>query len=229
MRYKALPSGFKASSLILRPPYTRSLCVTRTMCSKKGRDFPGDEDEDENQIHTKVKPSVVSLSQGPFGWISKHLKLFYLKTTVDSEFDEDEFLRGAKQALCFVSEQLNKESYVELEDILSDELINTLRNIRDDKTLKQVVTMKQILSANIQKITIDAHNVESGFGKAHMVADITVAFLCSRDNGEDTFQKQFGNVKIIALSIPKITYFTFRKCYFPNSPTDWQVTSISYF
>ena len=96
----------------------------------------------------------VSITQGPFGWIAKNANLWVFNTFCDREFEEKEFLRGAKQALCVVSDLLNKRSYSELEGILSDELTSSVRYGADTEILGPVVTMKQIMSATIQKVQL---------------------------------------------------------------------------
>lgn len=226
-RSKALPSNFGTISSVLRPPFAFPLRITRTMCSKKDEGFSGD--EDGNGDHDEVKPAIVSLNQGPFGWIAKNLKLFLLKTIADEEFDENEFLKGAKQALCVVSQLLNKEQYSQLQGIVSNELIDTLMSMKDDKTVKEEVSMKDILSANIQKVKLRMETDETvSHGKGSFEVDITVAFVCTRGNSKETFQRELGNVKIIKLNIPKIAYLTFRKRHTLDNATGWQVTSIYY-
>lgn len=232
LRSRALASSFETSSLILRPPSAYSLRITRTMCSKRGKGFSGDEDGngDRDEVHTKVKPVVVSLNQGPFGWIANNLKLFLLKSIVDTEFDEKEFLRGAKQALCVVSQLLNKEQYSQLQEIVSNELLESLMSMKDDKPIKEVVSLKEILSANIQKVKFrfEADETTLSSGEGHFEVNITVAFVCTRGNGKGAFQRQLGNVKIIDLDIPKIVYLTFRKRHMLSNATGWQVISIYY-
>lgn len=184
-------------------------------------------DDDDDEVNTKMKSSAVSITQGPFGWIVKNVNLWLLKTFYDREFEEKEFLRGAKQALCVVSDLLNKGSLGELDGILTDELTSSIRNGSDTENLGPVVTMKQIISANIQKVQLGYVERERSLDK---VIDIKVAYMFTskKDNAGDLFERQFGNIKIIAAPIPRMVYYTFRKLILPDSASNWQVRYISY-
>lgn len=220
MRSKAPYLGIKASSLVVRPLSPCTVCLTRTFSSKRRGD-------DDDEVYAKVKSSAMSITQGPFGWIAKTVNLWLLKAFYDRQFDEKEFLRGAKQALCVVSDLLNKESYGDLEGILSDELTSSIRNGRDIENLGPAVTMKQIISANIQKVQLGYVQSERSHDK---VIDIKVAYMFTskKDNEGGVFEKQFGNVKIIGVPIPRMVYYTFRKFILPDSASNWQVRYISY-
>ena len=43
-----------------------------------------------------------------------------------------------KQALCVVSQLLNKEQYSQLQEIVSNELLESLMSMKDDKPIKEV-------------------------------------------------------------------------------------------
>lgn len=151
------------------------------------------------------------------------MNLWFLKTFIDREFEEREFLRGAKQALCVVSEKLVSGKWAEMEGILSETLMEAIRDRMDPRKLGSAVTMEEILSANIQKLRFGF--VENGKGK---VVDIQVAYMCkSSENENQLFEREMGNVKIIGIPVPKITYYTFRKIIFSESASDWQVESIT--
>ena len=223
LRSKAFSLENKGSALVRRPLSLCSGCMARTFCSEGGRDSP-----DDDEVYRKMKSSVVSITQGPFGWITKNAYLWLLKTFYDHEFDEKEFLRGAKQALCVVSDLLNKGSFGELEGILSDELTSSIRNGTNTENLGPVVKMKQIISANIQRVQLGSVNNEGSLDK--VVIDIKVAYMFAsiKDNGDDLFKRQFGNIKIIAAPIPRMVYYTFRRFVLPGSASSWKVRYISY-
>lgn len=198
----------------LRPPPTCSCYVTRTFCSD------GRQNDDPN---VKIKHANLIISQGPLGWLSKAVNLWFVKKFIDREFEEREFLRGAKQALCVVSDLLHRQNWEEMEGVLSDKLTNAVKNDMDIGKLGPVVTMQQISSAHIQKVQVGF--VENGGGK---VVDIQVAFyLSSAENEDNLFERKIGNVKIIGIPVPKIRYYTFRKMIFPDSVGTWQVEAIS--
>ena len=217
---KAPYLDIKASSLLIRPPSPFSLCETRTFCSERGR-------PDDDEIYRKMKSPAVFITQGPFGWISKNVNLWLLKTFYDREFEEKEFIRGAKQALCVVSDLLNKGNFGEVEGILTDELTSSIRNGRDTETLGPVVTMKQIISANIQKVQLGYVENERSLDK---VIDVKVVYMftSAKDEADEHFERQFGNIKIIAAPIPRMVYYTFRKFILPDTASNWQVRYISY-
>ena len=219
---KAFSLENKGSALVRKPLDLCSGCMARTFCSERGRDSPDDDEE-----YRKMSP-VVSITQGPFGWIAKNANLWIFKTFYDREFEEKEFLRGAKQALCVVSDLLNKGSFGELEGVLSDELTSSIRNRTDTENLGPVVTMKQIISANIQKVRLGF--VDNEISPAKAVVDIKVAYMfaSNKDNGDDVVMRQFGNIKIISAPIPRMVYYTFRRLVLPDSANNWQVSYISY-
>lgn len=218
LRSKAFSLENKGSDLVRRPLFFCSGCMARSFCSERGRDSP-----DEDEVFRKM-----SITQGPFGWIAKNVNLWVFKTFYDLEFEEKEFLRGAKQALCVVSDLLNKRSFGELEGILSDELTNSIRNGTHTENLGPVVTMKQIISATIQKVQLGFVDNEISLDKA--VVDIKVAYMfaSNKGNGDDVFKRQFGNIKIIAAPIPRMVYYTFRRFILPDSASNWKVRYISY-
>lgn len=182
----------------------------RMFCSYKG------------QNNDEINTASVTITQGPFGWLSKTVNLWFLKTFIDREFDEREFLRGARQALCTVSDELAKGNVDELQELFSEKLANHVRNRLQTYKADSVVKMEDILSANIQKVQLGI--VENGRGKVLM---IQVAFVCkATDNENRLFEKQMGNVKIIGIPVPKITYYTFRKFILPDSVGDWHVEYI---
>lgn len=220
---KAFPLESKVSASVRRPLSLCSGCLARTFCSERGRDSPDDDEE-----YRIMKSPIVSITQGPFGWITKNANLWIFKTFYDREFEEKEFLRGAKQALCVVSDLLNKGSFGELEGVLSEELTSSIRNGTNTENLGPVVTMKQIISANIQKVELGFVDNEISPSKA--VVDIKVAYMfaSNKDKGDKVFMRQFGNIKIISAPIPRMVYYTFRKLVFPDSANNWQVRYISY-
>lgn len=115
-----------------------------------------------------------------------------------------------------------------MEGILSDELTSSIRNGKDTENLGPVVTMKQIISANIQKVQLGFVDNEISYEKA--VVDIKVAYMfaSNKDNGDDVFKRQFGNIKIITAPIPRMVYYTFRRFVLPDSASNWKVRYISY-
>ena len=199
----------------LRPPALCSCSMTRTLCSG-GRQ----NDDDPN---ARIKSTNLVITQGPIGWLLKTVNLWLLQRFIDHEFEEREFLRGAKQALCVISDLLNRQSWDEMEGVVSEKLTSDIKNNSDViEKLGPAVKFHQILSASIQKVQVGF--VENGKGK---LVDIQVGFMCSTEKKDEIFEKQLGNVKIIGIPAPKITYYTFRKFIFPDSVSDWQVDAIS--
>lgn len=197
----------------LTPRVLRPFTLTRTLCS----------DGRQNDEDPKVKTANLVITQGPIGWLLKTVNLWLLQKFIDHEFEEREFLRGAKQALCVISELVNRRSWEEMEGIMSEKLASDIQHNTDlIEKLGPVVTWQQIVSANIQKVQVGF--VENGKGK---LVDIQVAFMCANQNKDEFFEKQLGNVKIIGIPTPKIVYYTFRKFIFPDSVSDWHVDAIS--
>lgn len=227
MRSKAPLLDKEVSSLFLMPPSRCSWCVTRTLCSDKGRDSPprknddNDDDDDMRTVQKAAMSTALTITQGPLGWLSSKVNLWLFKTFYDSEFQENEFLQGAKQAFCVVSDLLNEKRFDELEGILSDELASSLRNGRDTEKQGTAFKMQDILTTNIRTVQFGYVENERGSSK---VIDIQVAYICcSPNNADNRFERQFGNVKIIT-PIPNVIFFTFRK--FPESTTVWQVNDM---
>ena len=215
MRSKGPFASTRASLPAISALSLRYCGKTRTFCSD------GRQNDDPDQVKVKNISNFI-VTQGPFGWLSKTVNLWFLKTFIDREFEEREFLKGAKQALCVVSEQLAKGNWEEIEGSLSEKLTSSIKNNMDTQKLGPAVRMEQIMSAHIQKVTFGF--VENGRGK---VVYIQVAYACKSPDENQLFERQLGNVKIVGIPVPKITYYTFRKILFPDSVSDWQVEAIA--
>ena len=73
------------------------------------------------------------------------MNLWLLQKFIDHEFEEREFLRGAKQALCVISDLINRGSWEEMEGIMSEKLASDIqRNTDLIEKLGPVVTWQQI-------------------------------------------------------------------------------------
>lgn len=215
VRLKGIFPNTRETLPAIRALSLRSWGKTRTFCSD------GRQNDDPDRVKAKYTTNFI-VTQGPFGWLSKTVNLWLLKTFIDREFEEPEFLRGAKQALCVVSEQLAKGNWEEIEGALSEKLTSSIKNNMDIQTLGPAVRMEHIISAHIQKVQLGF--VENGRGK---VVNIQVAFACKSPDRNQLFERQLGNVKIVGIPVPKLTYYTFGKIIFPDSVSDWQVEAIT--
>ena len=119
------------------------------------------------------------------------MNLWLLQKFIDHEFEEREFLRGAKQALCVISDLINRGSWEEMEGIMSEKLASDIqRNTDLIEKLGPVVTWQQIISANIQKVQVGF--AENGKGK---LVDIQVAFMCANQNKDEFFENSLEMLK----------------------------------
>lgn len=99
----------------LTPRVLYPLTLPRTLCS----------DGRQNNEDPEEKTANLVITQEPIGWLLKTVNLWLLQKFIDHEFEERESLRGAKQALCVISELINRRSWEEMEGIMSEKLSNT--------------------------------------------------------------------------------------------------------
>lgn len=62
-------------------------------------------------------------------------------------------------------------------------------NMKDDKLIKEVVLLKEILLVNIQKVKFrfEVDEIILSFGEGYFEVNIIVVFVCIRGNGKGVF------------------------------------------
>ena len=168
------------------PPTSCSFFATRTFCSD------GRQSDDPEKVFVKsTKLVIYTITQGLLPLLPKKLSktvdLWFLKTFIDRGFEEREFLRGAKQALCVVYDSEDKQNFEEMEGLLTEKLPSNINNYKDTEKLGSAVRMLEILSANIQKVRFGF--ADNGRGK---VVDILVACMCI--NQDKLLQRTAGQL-----------------------------------
>ena len=209
---------FPASKPTLPP---RRYSYERMFCSDNRKGSTPNDNEENKVGNSKVLSFNFTSAQGPFGWLSKTIKIWLLKRFFDPEFEETEFLRGAKQAVVVITgifstkqvDQLN-----ELASLASERFINEMKNrVMGAHTFRAVET-GHILSANIRKVQLGYDQEERG-----KVIEIDVTFFVCKPEGLP--KMTLGNMKVIHLPPPDIITCRFRRIVFTESIGDWQMTA----
>ncbi|XP_031557724.1 uncharacterized protein LOC116294297 [Actinia tenebrosa] len=127
------------------------------------------ENEDKGQIKGTVGTVI---TQGPFGWLSKKLHMVLLKAFFDPGFNEEEFLRGAKQALIVTSEILAERRFQDMSKICPPKFVDLIQEALKSKDPGPAIRAVDIIMAKIKKIQL-------GFTEEQKKqVEIDVTFVC---------------------------------------------------
>lgn len=165
----------------------------------------------------KVQVGTI-FTQGPFGWLSKKINLFLLKAYFDPEFDENEFLRGARQALVVTSEIIAEKRFDDLSKICPQELIDVIKKTANSQDLGPAIKPEEILVAKVKTIELGYRE-----DKTKQI-EIVVIFACVPKDLEQDSQV-VGNVKIIYARSRSIIEYRFRKLCVPGQDS-WYIIGI---
>jgi len=169
------------------------------------------------------KVTLVARPLGPLAYLSKIFKMFWLRTSFDSNFVENEFLNGAKQAVCHVSMRISQDRINDLGEVL------TLNGIQSSRKLYEKyqsnpgrlhIDMEDITAIVLDDIHFDYEEPDEKY------VIIYVDVFCT--SSSDTPQTlKVGDMEI-ELPIPtkKLSY-SFRRDYTPGrSDAGWLVDHI---
>jgi len=175
--------------------------------------------EGQGEGQHKVQVNTM-ITQGPLGWLSKKIHLFLLKAYFDQEFDEDEFLRGAKQALVVTSEIIADKRFDDLSKICPQELIDVIKETAQTQDLGPAVKPDEIIVAKIKTIQLGYRE-----DKTKQI-EIVVIFACVPKQLEQNTQV-VGNVKIVYARNRSIIEYRFRRLCIPDQDS-WYITGIDF-
>ena len=150
----------------------------------------------------KSKDFSVIITQGPLGWLKKRFNLWRLKKYFDHDFEEEDFLRGTKQAFHTVSTLVCERRTDELVGLAHWNVIQTIRTVVNDGVIRTPIETEAILAAQVGVINFGAVNDKD-------VVDVEVAFVC--DFAERIRSQRFGNVRIFHVQEPTVVLYIFRK------------------
>lgn len=180
---------------------------------------PEEEENLDNENKEQIKGTVGTvITQGPFGWLSKKLHMVLLKAFFDPEFNEEEFLSGAKQALIVTSEIIADRRFQDMSKICPPKFIDLIKEALKSKDPGKAIRAVDIIMAKIK-------NIQLGFTEEQKKqVEIDVTFVCHPEV-QDQAAQVVGNVKIVHIRHPRIIQYRFRKFCVPNED-DWLVVGI---
>ena len=212
-----------------RLPPVCSLFLPRNLCSENKREVENErrESEQENAAKDngekekikKIDTAGLVLTQGPIGWLTKTINLWLLASFFDHNFEEEEFLDGAKQALCTVSSLVSQRTFSDMVGLVADSVIEIIRENVKTQDPGPAIAPSDILIAKIKQVGLGY--IEGGKKQIH----IDVAFVCSPLN-DGLSTKQIGNVKLVHIHHPRVLQYTFRKDCSSDDPGDWLVVGM---
>eukprot|EP00112_Aurelia_sp_Birch-Aquarium-sp1_P017385 Seg402.3 transcript_id=Seg402.3/GoldUCD/mRNA.D3Y31 product="m-AAA protease-interacting protein 1 mitochondrial" protein_id=Seg402.3/GoldUCD/D3Y31 len=169
----------------------------------------------------KVKVKRI-YARSPFRWIDIKVKMFLMRSFFDQEFDEREFLNGARQAICLVSSYISDGKFEKLSGMLSDKAKEDSKELHyhnmDKKSLK-------VFDDEIDNVSLS--NMDFVYdGKGRKFADILVTCHCI---AEDFVSKKIGNIEMIGPPPQRIYNFSFIREFTPGVTANWIVDRITYY
>jgi hypothetical protein len=145
--------------------------------------------------------------------------MFLLQSFFDPEFNEDEFIRGAKQALVVTSEIIAERRFEDMSKICPHKFVDLIKEALKTKDSGPAIRAVDILMAKIKKIQL-------GFTEEQTKqVEIDVTFVCQPIKDNEQASQVVGNVKIVHIRHPRIVEYRFRKFCIPNQD-NWLVVGI---
>jgi len=158
--------------------------------------------------------------KNPFTYFSLRMKLFLLRSYFDEDFNEDEFISGAKQAMSYVSTKISEGKISELDSVLTSQGIQSSRNMyseygRNPETIK--VGIEDLLNISLVDVGFDYGEK----GEKH--ANVLVMALCMYKEGAS---RKMGNIEVVSMPT-KVLKYSFRRNYTPGvEENDWLVDNM---
>jgi len=182
------------------------------------RFFSTNDNSNGDDRHVKIKKIYV---RSPFRWLDVKVKVFLLKSYFDQEFEESEFLQGAKQAICVVTRLISEEDFKALAGMMSEKATEDSRELC--KSVSDIAALK-VTDADIDNISLSNLGFEYD-GKGRKWADILVTCHCIDDN---QIPEGVKNVGIIGFPSQRIFNFSFVREFTPGVATNWIIDRIAY-
>lgn len=206
-----------STALLFKKLYYPSSCIISSRCYSS--ENPRNDQENEDGKDNKTGTFGTVITQGPLGWLSKKIHMVLLKAYFDPEFDEKEFIRGAKQALVVTSEIIAEKRFEDMDKICPSKLIDVIKDAMKTQDLGPAVKAVDIMMANIKQIQLGYTEEQK------KQVEIVVTFACHpKDLGP--VQQEIGNIKIIYVRQPRIIEYCFRKLCVPDKDS-WLVVGIN--
>lgn len=193
----------------------KSIYPSSSIISK--RLYASESSGDSEDNRRKVQVGTV-ITQGPLGWLAKKVQSFLLKTYFDQDFDEEEFLRGAKQALVVTSEIIAEKRFDDLSKICPQDLINLIKETSKAQDFGPAVKSEDILMTKIKTIHLGYRDDKT------KEVEIDVVFACVPQDVEQDSQV-VGNVKIVYARSRSVIEYRFRKLCVPDQDS-WYIVGI---
>ncbi|XP_065051712.1 m-AAA protease-interacting protein 1, mitochondrial-like isoform X1 [Rhopilema esculentum] len=167
---------------------------------------------------TKVKRIYL---RSPYKWFDIKVKLFLLRRFFDRDFDEHEFLTGARQAICLVSSFISKGNFNELVGMLTEKATEMAKNIHQETNKKEKLEIVDEIIDNISLSNMAFIYDEKG-GKW---VDILVTCHCAEENST---QRRIGNIDLASIPSQRIFNFSFVREFTPGVTADWIIDRIAF-
>ncbi|XP_065655549.1 m-AAA protease-interacting protein 1, mitochondrial isoform X2 [Hydra vulgaris] len=171
----------------------------------------------QNENNEKVRHSITIIN--PFKYISLKIKIFLMRSFFDENFNEKEFLAGAKQAIFFVSEHIAEGRFSEMNELCTKEGITDAKAMYEkfeNKSDQILVKESELLNLSFSDLDFEYESNGQKFVYAHVVYYCLTA---------DKITKSFGNIGVEIAPLRIFTY-SFRREYTPGISGDWLVDQL---
>ena len=177
--------------------------------------------EQDSQQHN-IKTKIMTITN-PFKYISLKIKTILMRGYFDENFSEKEFLRGTRQAIVYVSDQISKGNLNDLKDFLTQEGMDCVKKLFSEHGKNS--EMLKVEDSDIMTLTLNDLGFEYGEAGRKWAYALVVCY-CS---GNDSFSKQASDFEFeILVSQPRIIKYSFCCEYTPGATDGWLVDQIDH-
>jgi len=172
----------------------------------------------QRQVATKIMTIT-----NPFKYISLKIKTILMRGYFDENFSEKEFLRGTRQAIVYVSDQISKGNLNNLKELLTQEGMDCVKKLfsehgKDSEVLK-------VEDSDIMTLTLNDLGFEYGEAGRKWAYALVVCYCA----GKDSFSKQASDFEFeILVSQPRIIKYSFCCEYTPGAMDGWLIDQIDH-
>lgn len=205
---------------VVGSPLLRACCNRRpqpALCSSRGRAsaraYSTDNREDNEQPRTEIKGVVVHLPH-PIEWIKNIFYLVIVQGWLDSSFNRQDFLYGARQAVCHLTRLAVMKDFDAMKSVASIEVVERMKEIVSSLSVEQIQSIEILPDdINLAKFTVASVRYQ---GEGCIVVCIDVFCVAVR---------MFGPRPLLIQTIIRFS----RDYAYEKQSDDWRIVSIQEF
>jgi hypothetical protein len=174
---------------------------------------PDDKEKSKDpNANTELKGVVVHVPS-PLMWLKNKWYTYCIRTAIDSSFNLDEFVFGAKQALSFLTRLIVQKDYDMLKSVATQEAVDTVMQLVMPWSAEQ----QQSIEVLVDDITLAAASVTSLDKRGPNAYHVNVDMLCI------AVKRHKSRPMLIQMTV------RFKREYSGVTATDWMIADIREF